>query len=497
MSIIQIIGLVVVLILAVLGGILIWKKSKEHSLVKWVGLFVVVAVLLTWIFGYGYYSTEFVDAGMDYRQGLTDIPYLLYQAIRFSPDKIIFLLVLGAFYAVLTRCNGYKKLVHGVAEKLKGKEILAVILTSLIFTTMASLYSQSFVCLIFVPFMISVLLEMKLDKITAFAVTFGSILIGTLGVTYGNEGLYYFDYYTSLSVTTGLLYRLIILVVAFVLFNFFTVLHVKKIKKENVKEEKADLFLVEKPSKKAKSWPYALLFIVLFIFVTLGYIRWEESFGITVFNDFNNWLTGLSIGSFPVFKAILGSFGNAANNNGAFGYWNLFNVVTLMLVITILLGLFNRIKFNEFITSFKEGFKKMGAPITLYLLSYMVMFAVYSGGTMTTVTNDILKLSDSFNPYLTSLSAFIANIFHADFGLTGYNIAAYLVSTYSANVELIHTIYTTLYGFVGLFVPTSGMLLIGLSYLNIDYKTWLKYIWLFLVGILVILLVLFTVMAYI
>ena len=497
MSSIQIIGLIVVLILAVLGSVLIWKKSKDNNIIKWSLLFVLIGVLLTWVFGYGYYSTEFTDVGMDYRQGLTDMPYLIYQAVRFSLDKIVFLLVLGAFYAVLTRCNGYKKLVHRIAEKLKGKEIVTVIGASLLFAVMASIYSQSFVALIFVPFVISILLEMKLDKLTAFAATFGAILIGTLGVTYGNEGLYYFDYYTSLSVTTGLLYRLIIFGVAFVLFNFFTVLHVKKIKKENVKEEKADLFLVEKPSKNAKSWPIVVLFAVIFIFITLGYIRWEESFGITVFNDFNNWLTNLKIGDFAIFKALLGSFGNGVNNNGAFGYWNLFNGATLLLIVAVIVALISKIKFNDFIASFKEGFKKMGLPIALYLITYMAMAAVYAAGTMPTITNVILKLSDNFNPYLMSLSAFITNIFHCDFGLTGYIIGTYLVSTYTANIELIHTIYTTLYGFVGLFVPTSGMLLIGLSYLGIDYKTWMKYIWLFLVGMLIILLVLFTVMAYI
>ena len=170
-----------------------------------------------------------------------------------------------------------------MAEKLKGKETITIILVSLLFTAMASLFSQSFVALVFVPFMISVLLEMKLDKITAFSVTFGSVLIGLLGATYGSEGLYYFNYYTNISINTGLLYRLIVLVVAFVLFNFFTVLHARKVLKDkNVNEVEADPFKVSKVDKKAKAWPVVVLFSILFVLIILGYIRWEGNFGITI-----------------------------------------------------------------------------------------------------------------------------------------------------------------------------------------------------------------------
>ena len=53
------------------------------------------------------------------------------------------------------------------------------------------------------------------------------------------------------------------------------------------------------------------------------------------------------------------------------------------------------------------------------------------------------------------------------------------------------------YGLVQLCIPTSGLLLVGLSYLNIDYKSWMKYIWIFILALIILLLVLFTVIAYI
>jgi len=494
MTITQIIGLIVVLVVAALLGFLILRKSKKNDLTKWITLFIFVAIALTWIFSYGYFNgTEFTDYGMN-QQGITDIPNLLYYSINFAGDKIIFLLALGALYAVLSKSNSYKSIVTSIAEKFKGKEIVFAIITSLLITIMASMLSQTFIVLIFVPFIISILLNMKLDKLTAFSVTFGSVLIGLLGVTYGGEGAYWFNYYTQTSATTAILYRLIVLVVSYILFNFFTVLHAKKVLQDKkLNEIDADPFKFENVDKNSKKWPLIVIFIVLLFLMILGYVSWESIFGITVFNKFHEWLLGLSIGDFAIFKVLFGTLAKDA----AFGSWNLFHASILLVIISVIVALVSRIKLDELIDSYAEGFKKMGKPLALFVGTYMVMVAVYMSPFLPTITNAMFSGLKTFNPYLVSLDALIANIFHVDFGYTGYVVAGYFVNTYGSNVEVIHTIFSTMYGFVGLFVPTSSILLIGLSYLDIDYKTWIKYIWIFIIALLVILLILFTIMTYV
>lgn len=487
-------NLITVIVIALLGGFFIIRKSKKNDLVKWIGLFIFVSMALTWIFSYGYFNgAEFFDYGMN-QQGITDIFNIVYYSINFASDKIIFLLVLGAFYAVLSLSDGYKKIVTKIAEKFKGKEIVFVLVSSLLFTAMASLFTQSFIALVFVPFVVSIVLSMKLDKITAFCATFGSILIGTLGVTYGGEGLYWFNYYTQSTVNTGIIYRLIVLVVAFILFNFFTVLHAKKVLSgKKVNEIEADPYKVEKFDKKAKTWPIIVILSVLFVIIVLGYINWEANFGIKCFTTFHKWLLGLKIGEFEIFKVLLGTQATEA----WFGGWNLFHASILLVVVGVAIALVSKINLDEFISSFGEGFKKIGKGIILFVGIYMVMVAAYMSPFVPTITNLLFKSAEAFNPYLVSLDAFIASIFHIDFGFTGYIVATYLTTTFASSMEIIHTIFTTMYGFVGLCAPTSAVLLIGLSYLDIDYKTWIKYIWIFVLSILVILLVLFTVMTYI
>ena len=494
MTVTQIICLIVVILLAALGGFFIVKKSKKHDLLKWILLFVFVAIALTWVFSYGYFNgAEFSEYGMS-RLGLTDIPNIIYYGMNFAGDKIIFLLALGCFYAVLSKVSGYKKLVTRIAEIFKGKEIIFILVAGLLFTAMASLFSQTFIALIFVPFVVSIILSMKLDKLTAFTTTFGAILIGTLGYTYGGEGLEWFNYYTNLKITTSIIYRLIILVVAFILFNLFSVLHAKKVLKDNkVNEIEVDPFKVEKVDGKAKSWPIIVVFAILLVIMILGYISWEKHFGIECFTKFHTWLMGLKLGDVEIFKSLLGSLAVSA----PFGSWNLFHMSTLLFVVSIVVALLGRIKLNDFISSYGEGAKKMSKSIILFVLVYMVMIAAYMSQFVPTIANTIFNGVSKFNPFLVSLMAFIANIFHTDFGFTGYVVGSYFVNSYAESVTLVHLIFTTMYGFVQLCIPTSAVLLIGLSYLNIDYKTWIKYIWMFVVGILVILLVLFTILAYI
>ena len=494
MTITQIIGLVVVVLLAALGGFFIVRKSEKHDLLKWVSLFFFVAMALTWIFSAGSFSgAAIADHGMK-RLGLTDIPNIFYYGMNFAGDKIIFLLALGCFYAVLSKVEGYKKLVTKIAEKFSGKEIIFVLFTSLLFTVMASIFTQTFIALIFVPFIVSIVLSMKLDKLTAFCVTFGSILIGTLGATYGTEGLEWFNYYTGLNIKISIIYRLIVLVVGFILFNLFNILHVKKVK-ENTKlnEKDADPFKVEKVNKDAKVWPIIVVFSLLLVIMILGYIGWSSNFEITVFTEFHNWLMALKIGDLEVFKSILGTLSASA----PFGSWNLFHMTVVLFIISILVALLGKVKFNEFLTACGDGAKKMSGGIILFIVIYMIMIVGYMSPYMPTITNTMFGGIAKFNPFLVSLMSLIANIFSTDFGYTGYVIGTFFVNKYAESVELIHLIFTTMYGFVQLCIPTSAILLIGLSYLNIDYKTWMKYIWIFVVSILVILLVLFAIVAYI
>ena len=124
----------------------------------------------------------------------------------------------------------------------------------------------------------------------------------------------------------------------------------------------------------------------------------------------------------------------------------------------------------------------------------MMFVLLYWSPILTTILNEIGKLSGSFNPFVVSLQAFLASIFNTDFAYIGYSLSYAIGSFTGTEGNITFLIYTTIYGLVQFVTPISVFLLFGLSYMNIPYKKWLKYIWKFFVGMLVCLLIIFTIL---
>ena len=263
--------------------------------------------------------------------------------------------------------------------------------------------------------------------------------------------------------------------------------------KKNTKnsEIEDDPFKVE-TSKKKNAIPTAIILFLMMVIIILGYISWNDYFGLTIFDEFHEWLTTLApVEDFTIMSYILGQRAAAF---GEFAY--VFMLCSAFIIMAIILAFLYRMKVDEFIQGFYDGVKKMVKPIALFVASYMVFGIIVSIPFTSTISNWLFNLVEGFNPFTTSASAFISSVFSQDLGYTGYSVGAFINAVYSNNLDIIHAIYTSMYGIVQLFMPTSAILIIGLSLMKIDYKSWLKYIWLFVVGMLIILLVLFTVVTY-
>ena len=154
--------------------------------------------------------------------------------------------------------------------------------------------------------------------------------------------------------------------------------------------------------------------------------------------------------------------------------------------------------FNEYIESFYEGTKKMFKPLLCLLGVNLVFTTSYiAGQPIASIYNWILNLVEGFNPFITSIVAFISSLFQVDFGYVAYTVGSFATTVFADNFAIAHTIFTSMYGIVQIFMPTSMILVTGLALTKVSYKEWFKYIWLFVVGMIIILLVLFTVVTYI
>lgn len=473
------------------------KFFEKHDLVKLTLIAIVFTLVLTWIVPSGIYQGGSV-VGEIKRTGFADLFLAGMMSVSFFLQQILFVLAVGAFYGVLTTMDGYKKLVGNLANKIKNHEIIFLTITSILIAGFTSITTNIFVIFLFIPFLISIIRKANLDDMTAFTTTFGSVLIGVLGATYGTEGLIsftnYLKYYTTATVGIEILVRAGILVLALVLFNFFNITHAKKVleaKKSN-KEINEDLFEVEEPKqKKVKTWPVSVGLITLLIFAILGFIDWSNNWDIEIFNTFHEWLLKLSIGDYQIISYLLGE------NATAFGAWQLSNIIIIMAFVLIILSTIYRVNFDNLMEGLGNGIKKVLKLTGVMFFIYIIFVFMYWSPIVPTIVSWIEGLGSGFNPFLSTLSASVSTFFHIDFGYTGYALGNLLATYEGDSFNIAYVIYTTMNGFINVFAPTSVIAMIGLSYCNIPYKKWFSYIWKFLVGMLVCLLVIFALLTYI
>ena len=468
------------------------KKEKKYELLKGVLLLLIVAIVLSWLIPNGTFSASgFTTDNALSRVGINDLAWLIYYAIYFSIDKIIFLLALGGLYGILNKTSVYEKMVTSLAKKVKNKNLF-VILTSVIIAIFTSVLTSQFIILLFIPFIIAIMNRLKLDKLTILLTTFGSILVGTMGATLGTEGLFYFNRYVAsdtigVTTTMPLLIRIAILVIGLVLFNFFTLNNMRK----NKDNETSDMFITDEETldkKGASALPIIIVGCFLFLLSFMAYFNWN-GIGVTAFDDLHTAITDIHIGeSFYIFKDLLGS------NMTAFGTWDLFSMTSIVFLMTIVISLCYKIKFNDFIHDYVNGAKKLLKPICCIVGAYMLMVVVYMSPYIATIANKLLSMTAGFNIVTMFITSLLCNIFHTDLGYSAYVLSSYLTSEYADSMNLIYVMYITLYGFVQFFIPTSFLLGIGLTSLDVKYRDYLKHIWKFILGMFICLFIIFILM---
>ncbi len=501
-------------LLIAIAGFLHFGKSEKHSVIKVVLWLLFLVILLSWVIPSGSLATggTFTANEELSRIGLVHILYGFTLAIQNYSIQISFLLAVGLFYGVISKTEGFKALINRMAKFAKGRVVIVSLIISFVLAFLASFLNNTFVLIAFVPFFVMLLRKIGLDKLGSFVVTFGSIMVGVLGVTFGTETLSNFVMYlgyggSEVTLTTHLLMRFIVLAIAFIIFGVFEFFYIKKNLKNNESLEE-DLFVAEEPVKKnAKSWYMIVLFAVVFIIGILGFIYWNvdgngtKVFGIEVFEKFHSYLKEIVIGKdeLPLITTIFG--GTLPNLSydlaPALGQWYLFNYAVVLVIVALIAAYISHMGWNGFLKNAGEGMMKFAKPILFVTIAYMSFVFIYWNPLIPTIVAEIGKISENFNPFIASIQAAVASFFNTDFAYMGYNLSAYLGSFGGKEGEITLLIYTTIYGLISFVTPASAMLVFGLTYMDIPYKKWLKYIWKFFCAMIVVLLIMFAVLTYI
>ena len=433
--------------------------------------------LLTWIVPTGTYQEGvFVSNGLS-RVGLFDIFLLIAQTFYVKATDVLYLFFIGGFYGVASRTKGYRKLVSKTSALIKGKEHIAMLVTTLLLGAYTSITNDIYALLYVTPFIITVFLRRGCDRLTALSAAFGGFFIGLIGQTFGTFAYSYLMQITNVAVTEGIVYKILLFIFAYVLYNAFAISYMNKHIK-NVEYVRFDVFPITKldetklsKSLRKKVWPTILLLSLGLIVILLAFIGWNDSFKVTMFDTALEKINGYELLGTTLFRNILGNF-------TAFGQWDVMGVSFILLITTLIMGLADKLSINNIFAYFGNGMKKMSKVVVIFVLVNSLFLAYYYFTWPLSFANAFFG-AKSFNLIGSFFGSIVNGFFAVDFEYASFMLDGLISNVYIGNfVDAALTIRFA-YSIVALIAPTSVILMIGLSYLDIPYTKWLKYIWKF------------------
>lgn len=483
------------------------KKFRMPSAFTILFLIIIVIAILTWIVPAGSYEYADETAAAlepipgtyartaDHPQGFWEVLRAPIQGFFNATDIIVFILVIGGFLGLVTDTGAIDAGIGSIVKRFSGRETLMIPILMCIFAIGGTVFGMWEETIAFYVLVIPVFVAAGFDAITGFAVICLGAGIGCLGSTVNPFATGIASGFAGISIGEGIVLRLIILAACLGLAIWYVMSYGKKVKNDPqkslvyyMKEENEQHFLsqetgeIKKLSGKQKAilWIFGLSFFIM----VLGVIPWAEKFGVTIFEDFNDWL-----GNVPVLGVALG-------NITPLGEWWFGDITILFLLSSFLCGLIWRWGELRFIELFINGAKDLLSVALIIGLTRGIAVVMNDGGMTATVLHwgeESLKAMGSIAFADLSYLFFILLSFlvPSTSGLAALSmpIMAPIADFAGVGRDLVITAYASASGIVNLVTPTSGVLMGALAIARVSYGIYLKWIWKFLLMLFMVVLV--------
>lgn len=463
---------------------------KKKSLFAVIAIVIIIALLSTWIFPVSYYQYSLVE-GTREQVGIFELLGYGSTVMQYFGWPIFYILAIGGFYGVMTSIGGYRKMLDKVANLFKDKGWLCLLSMIIVLTLITSFAGLSTALLFVFPLFVQIILLLGYDKVTAAMVTAGSVLVGLVGTTIGYTTTSIFSAILEVETTALWGAKAIIFVLVLALLIFIVLKYAKSHKLNDAEKNEMIANYVPSASEgKNRMWPVIVIIDLMILAIIVSQINWEQMFGVTLFTKITEKLITFEIAGFPIFGKLL------STSLVSIGSWTLTELTTVVLVGAAFISLCHLKKPSTFINSFWDGVKKAFRPAALVFALYIVVVITALHPTLLTIFKPLLEATNGLNVFTMSLVAFVTSVFNVETYYTAASTLPYVMSiiTDTTTYPTIALIWQSMYGLAMLVAPTSIILVATLAYLDIPYGKWLKAIWKLALGILIILLAVFTVL---
>lgn len=454
------------------------KKSK--------GMLSAFSIILILIFGLGILShllpdaqfvgEELVNGSGTVGASLADILMAPILGFESAVDVAIFVMVLGGFLAVINRTGALETGIKVLVQKLKGKEVILIPILMLIFSIGGTTYGMLEETVGFYVLLAATMMAAGMDPLVGSAVVLLGAGSGVLGSTINPfaTGAALSALPESVVANQGL----VILIATFLWLTtllisiFFVMRYASKVQKDkgstflSLREQKAAerkfgayATKMEKEEKLTLNQKITLvLFGLTFLVMIIGFIPWGE-FGITFFDGFTGWLTGSSLGNWWFYEAAL---------------W--------FLVMSIIIGMVNKLGEKGIVDAFVDGADDMVGVILIIAVARgasVLMGVTHLDNYLIYNAADFLsKLPEFiFVPLNYILHIVLSILVPSSSGLASLStpIVGALSNQLGYSNEVTVMTMVAANGLVNLITPTCGAIMGGLALAKVEYSTWFKW----------------------
>ena len=392
-------------------------------------------------------------------------------------DICVFVLVLGGFLKIINHTKSIETGIQVLIKKLHGKELMLIPILMFLFSIGGTTYGMLEETVGFYALLAAVMVASGMDTIVSSAIVLLGAGSGVLGSTVNPfaVGVAVSALPEGTPVNQGIIIGLgvVLWLTSYLISVFFVTRYAKQVIKKkgstflSLQEQKSmnEKYGIKEERKAAKltggQKVTLILFLLTFVVMIIGFIPWGD-FGVTLFEKGK------------IMSAITGY---------PLGEWYFQESTLWFLIMTIIIGIVNKMSEGDFVDVFVDGADDMvgvilviaiarGASVLMtqtHLDNYIIFNAaealknVPKGvfAPLNYLLHTVLSVLVPSSSGLASLSTPIMGPLAQN---VGYSVEATIMGMVAAN------------GLVNLFTPTCGAIMGGLRLAKVEYTTWLKWV---------------------
>lgn len=458
------------------------NKKSFFSIVLILFVLMIFSIIITYIIPKGMFET-IIDANgntiIDYNKfiPLNDIKGInifkglfSFILVLFSKDGLslfmlcLFLLIISGAFQIMNDNLGMKVIVNRLINKFKGKDNILICLMTLVFMMFGSFFGLFEEVLTLLPLIIMITLSLGYDSYLGFLIC----IVGT-GFGFASAITNPFTIITASNIIganpmSNLWFRILIFSIMYGLLLVFIFNHIKRIKKDpqlsptynnDINKINND-FTNENVNNEKKIFNTYIIFLSLVLLSIISITSISSLRGYTV-----------------VFLTII------------------------FLIGGIISGLIINNDFKSTFKSFINGIVSALPTILLVLMASSIKYILEEGNVIATIAHSISNLIEGRNIFVVSILIYFIILVLEFFISSSTAKSIFIMGILSfVNIELSKELLVLIFvfgdGFTNVLLPTSPVLLIALSMINMNYFTWLKKSkYLFIINFLIVFLLIF------